>query len=87
MALVVLVVVGHAWTLLPHNTWNDWTYDFLYAWHIPAFVIVTGYLSKSFEWTRKRMWTLFTTIAVPYVIFEGSAGVVPARRSAAWSSS
>ena len=71
MALVVLVVVGHAWTLLPHNTWNDWTYDFLYAWHIPAFVIVTGYLSKSFEWTRKRMWSLFTTIAVPYVIFEG----------------
>jgi fucose 4-O-acetylase-like acetyltransferase len=31
MTLVTLVVVGHSWTLLPHNTANDWTYDFLYA--------------------------------------------------------
>ena len=72
MALIILVVIGHSWTLLPaDNGLDSWTYDFLYAWHIPAFVIVTGYLSKSFEWTRKRMWSLFTTVAVPYVIFEG----------------
>jgi fucose 4-O-acetylase-like acetyltransferase len=72
MALIVLVVVGHSWTLLPHNQWDDWTYDFLYSWHVPAFVIVTGYLSKSFEYTAKRMWSLVTTVAVPYVIFEGA---------------
>jgi fucose 4-O-acetylase-like acetyltransferase len=71
MTLIVLVVVGHSWTLLPHNAWDDWTYDFLYSWHIPAFVIVTGYLSRSFEWTRARMWSLVTTVAVPYVVFEG----------------
>ncbi len=72
MALVVLVVIGHSWTLLPADHLLDsWTYDFLYAWHIPAFVIVTGYLSKSFEYTRKRMWSLLTTVALPYVIFEG----------------
>ena len=72
MALVVLVVIGHSWTLLPsENGWDSWTYDFLYAWHIPAFVLVTGYLSKSFEWTRTRMWSLVTTIALPYVVFEG----------------
>ena len=71
MVLIVLVVIGHSWTLLPHNTWDDWTYDFLYYWHIPAFVLVTGYLSRSFEWTRPRMWSLVTTVAVPYVIFEG----------------
>ncbi|MBV9832015.1 MAG: acyltransferase family protein, partial [Marmoricola sp.] len=40
-------------------------------WHIPAFVIVTGYLSRSFEYSRARMWNLVTTVAVPYVIFEG----------------
>ncbi len=72
MALVLLVVVGHSWTLLPSKDGLDsWTYDFLYSWHIPAFVIVTGYLSRSFEWNRKRMWSLVTTVAVPYVIFEG----------------
>jgi fucose 4-O-acetylase-like acetyltransferase len=70
MTLVTLVVVGHSWTLLPHDTTNDWAYDFLYAWHIPAFVIITGYLSRSFDWTPKKLWMLVRTVAVPYVIFE-----------------
>ena len=81
MTLVTLVVIGHSWTLLPlfaddggsstARRWDSWFYDFLYAWHIPAFVIVTGYLSRSFEWTPKRLWGLVTTVAVPYVLFEG----------------
>jgi fucose 4-O-acetylase-like acetyltransferase len=81
MALVVLVVIGHSWTLLPLDLQDGggttsrqvdtWLYNFLYAWHIPAFVIVTGYLSKSFEWTRRRLWALLTTVALPYVVFEG----------------
>jgi fucose 4-O-acetylase-like acetyltransferase len=72
MTLVVLVVVGHAWTLLPKNTANDWAYDFLYAWHVPAFVIITGYLSRSFAWTPTKLWALVRTVAVPYVIFEAA---------------
>ena len=72
MALIVLVVLGHSWTLLPsEDRLHSWTYDFLYSWHVPAFVIVTGYLSKSFEYTRPRLWSLITTVALPYVIFEG----------------
>ena len=70
MTLVTLVVVGHSWTLLPHNRTNDWAYDFLYAWHIPAFVIITGYLSRSFAWTPAKLWTLVRTVAVPYLVFE-----------------
>jgi fucose 4-O-acetylase-like acetyltransferase len=70
MALVTLVVVGHAWTLLPTDPLADHLYDFLYLWHVPAFVFVTGYLSRSFEWTYQRLWQLVRTIAVPYVIFE-----------------
>jgi fucose 4-O-acetylase-like acetyltransferase len=70
MALVLLVVVGHAWTLLPENAVNDQLYDFLYAWHVPAFVFVTGYLSRSFTWAPQRMWRLVSTVVVPYVIFE-----------------
>jgi fucose 4-O-acetylase-like acetyltransferase len=72
MALVTLVVVGHSWTLLPSDDGlQSWAYDFLYAWHIPAFVIVTGYLSRSFEWNRTRLWSLVTTVGLPYVVFEG----------------
>jgi fucose 4-O-acetylase-like acetyltransferase len=70
MALVTLVVVGHAWTLLPDDAVNRHLYDFLYAWHIPAFVLVTGYLSRGFEWTGPRLLQLVRTVAVPYVIFE-----------------
>jgi fucose 4-O-acetylase-like acetyltransferase len=70
MALVLLVVVGHSWTLLPHTVLNDHLYDFLYAWHVPAFVFVTGYLSRRFTWAPRRLWQLVSTVAVPYVIFE-----------------
>ena len=70
MALVTLVVVGHSWTLLPSDVVNGQLYDFLYAWHVPAFVFVTGYLSRSFAWNRDRLWRLFRTVAVPYLIFE-----------------
>jgi len=70
MALITLVVIGHAWTLLPETTLDRHLYDFLYIWHIPAFVFVTGYLSRSFTWAPARLLSLVTTVVVPYVIFE-----------------
>ncbi|GAA1999665.1 acyltransferase family protein [Nocardioides kribbensis] len=70
MALVTLVVLGHSWVLLPESGLRDHLYDFLYAWHVPAFVFVTGYLSRSFTWSRRRLWQLVRTVAVPYVLFE-----------------
>ena len=72
MALVTLVVVGHAWVLLPDSATNDHLYDFLYAWHMPAFVFLTGYLSQRWTYTRARMWQLVRTVAVPYVLFEAA---------------
>ena len=75
MALVTLVVVGHSWTLLPDTTTNEHLYDFLYVWHIPAFVLVTGYLSRSFSYTPTKLWRLVRTVAVPYLIFEGALAV------------
>jgi fucose 4-O-acetylase-like acetyltransferase len=33
-------------------------------------VFVSGYLSKSFEWDRRRMKSLLYTLAVPYLLFE-----------------
>lgn len=72
MLLVTLVVVGHSWTLLPDSLARHWFYDFLYLWHVPAFVIVTGYLSRSFTWSRTNLKRLVTTVAVPYVVFEAA---------------
>jgi fucose 4-O-acetylase-like acetyltransferase len=70
MALVTLVVVGHAWALLPGGGLVGHLYDFLYVWHLPAFVFVTGYLSRNFEYTSDRLWSLVRTLALPYVLFE-----------------
>jgi fucose 4-O-acetylase-like acetyltransferase len=70
MLLVTLVVAGHAWVLLPDSLARHWFYDFLYLWHMPAFVMVTGYLSRSFTWSRRDLSRLVTVVAVPYVVFE-----------------
>jgi fucose 4-O-acetylase-like acetyltransferase len=71
MLLVTLVVVGHSWTLLPDTTVNDRLYDFLYLWHMPAFVLVTGYLSRRFTWSRRNLRRLVTGVVVPFLVFEG----------------
>lgn len=47
--LVVLVVVGHFIPLLPRNDAAGHVYDFLYLWHMPAFVLV---LSTVMGWVR-----------------------------------
>lgn len=75
LLLVVLVVVGHGWTVLPADGVAARPYDFLYAWHMPAFVFVTGYLSRTFDYSRGRMWRLARTVLVPYVLFEAAMGL------------
>ncbi|HXH79194.1 acyltransferase family protein [Nocardioides sp.] len=70
MVLVTLVVVGHSWALLPDTHFSNWAYDFLYFWHVPAFVFISGYLSTSFEWTRRHFKGLLYVLVIPYLIFE-----------------
>lgn len=72
MALVTLVVVGHFWTLGPGGRTHDQLYDFLYSWHMPAFVFVSGYLSRGFTWSGPRFANTVRTLLVPYVIFEAA---------------
>ncbi len=66
--LVSLVVIGHAWTLAANVSY---LYSWLYLWHVPAFVLVTGYLSKSFRFNRRHLQRLAATVVFPYVLFEG----------------
>jgi fucose 4-O-acetylase-like acetyltransferase len=69
--LVTLVVVGHTWPYLPDTTFNDRLYDWMYLWHLPAFVVVTGYLSRTFTYSRRHLRRLVTTVLLPYLVFEG----------------
>ena len=53
MVLVTFVVIGHALVLVPDDGPNGQIYDFIYAWHIPAFVLVTGFLALGW-WQLSR---------------------------------
>ncbi len=70
LVLVTLVVMGHAWTLIPDTSSGAPTYFALYAFHVPAFVLVTGYLSRGFRFARPHLRKLVTTVVVPYLVFE-----------------
>jgi fucose 4-O-acetylase-like acetyltransferase len=70
MVLVTIVVVGHMMVLVPDGSEKSRAYDFIYYFHIPAFVLITGYLSKSFRYSRRHLWALVTTLVVPYIVFS-----------------
>ena len=73
MALVTLAVVGHAWSLLlPDSATNSWLYDYLYVWHMPAFIMVSGYFSRSFDWSSRRLRALVATVVVPFVLYQAA---------------
>lgn len=70
-ACIVLVVLGHAVQRLTYD--SDVAlglYLLIYAFHMPAFAIISGYFSKSDAPGRRQMARVITDILVPYVIFE-----------------
>lgn len=71
-ACIVLVVLGHAVQRLTYD--SDIAlgmYLLIYAFHMPAFAIISGYFSKGDAPSRRQMARVVTDILVPYVIFEG----------------
>ncbi len=71
-ACIVLVVLGHAIQRLTYDSEIALAlYLLIYAFHMPAFALISGYFSKSDAPTRRQMARVITDIVVPYVIFEG----------------
>ncbi len=70
-ACIVLVVLGHAVQRLTYDSDIAYAlYLLIYAFHMPAFAIISGYFSKSDPPSRRQMARVITDILVPYVIFE-----------------
>lgn len=70
-ACIVLVVLGHAIQRLTYDSDIAYAmYLLIYAFHMPAFAIISGYFSKSDPPSRRQMARVITDILVPYVIFE-----------------
>ncbi|MEJ1091814.1 acyltransferase family protein [Microbacterium istanbulense] len=70
-ACIVLVVLGHGIQRLIYD--SDISYAFylsFYAFHMPAFAIISGYFSKASPPTKKQMVRVLTDILLPYLIFE-----------------
>ena len=68
---IVFVAMGHAWEpLTDHSRAAEALYMVVYTFHMPAFTIISGYFSRSFDMRADRLQRLITGIAVPYVLFE-----------------
>lgn len=68
---IVLVAVGHAWEPLRHGSrCVQALYSVIYAFHMPAFVIISGYFSRTFTGRPDQVRRLVTGVAVPYIVFE-----------------
>ncbi|MEE1928379.1 acyltransferase family protein [Streptomyces sp. TRM 70351] len=68
---IVLVGLGHAIGPLSQGSRPvEAVYFFIYAFHMPAFVIMSGYFSRSFEARPAQIRRLVTGVAVPYLVFE-----------------
>jgi len=70
-ACIVLVVLGHAVQRLTYDSDVALAlYLLIYAFHMPALAIISGYFSKSDAPGRRQMARVITDILLPYVIFE-----------------
>ncbi|MGV9456984.1 acyltransferase family protein [Streptomyces sp. NPDC003635] len=68
---IVLVAIGHSWEPLKDDSRIlEGLYTVVYAFHMPAFIIISGYFSRSFDMRPDRLRRLITGVAVPYIVFE-----------------
>ncbi|MDN4638875.1 acyltransferase family protein [Agreia sp. PsM10] len=68
---ITLVVIGHAiLRLISASDTSYSVYLVIYAFHVPVFVLVSGYFAKSSPPGVKQLKRLVTDLVLPYVIFE-----------------
>ncbi|MFC0597539.1 acyltransferase family protein [Streptomyces palmae] len=68
---IVLVAMGHSWEpLTDHSRTAEALYMTVYCFHMPAFILISGYFSRGFDMRPDRLRRLITGVAVPYVVFE-----------------
>ncbi|WP_443060240.1 acyltransferase family protein [Streptomyces sp. NBC_00444] len=68
---IVLVAMGHAWEPLRDGSRTVMAlYTLVYAFHMPAFIVISGYFSRGFDARPEQLKRLVTGLIVPYVAFE-----------------
>src|SRR3954447_23866114 len=72
---IVLVVAGHSIVDLRDVRVAHAIYLFVYTFHMPVFIVITGYFSRNFTFGGGKARKLITNLGVPYVIFETAYSV------------
>jgi fucose 4-O-acetylase-like acetyltransferase len=68
---IVLVAVAHSWEPLKGDSRIlEGVYTIVYSFHMPAFIVISGYFSRNFDASPGRLRRLVTGLVVPYVLFE-----------------
>jgi fucose 4-O-acetylase-like acetyltransferase len=68
---IVLVAMAHSWEPIKGDSRIlEAVYTVVYTFHMPAFIIISGYFSRSFDMRPDRVKRLITGVAVPYILFE-----------------
>ena len=67
--LIVLVVIGHVIEMSSSGAARG-LYTWIYAFHMPAFILISGYLARNFSATPKQCARLLASVLVPYLIFD-----------------
>ncbi|WP_020116388.1 acyltransferase family protein [Streptomyces canus] len=68
---IVLVAVAHSWEPLKGDSRIlEGVYTVVYSFHMPAFIVISGFFSRSFDMRPDRLKRLVTGVAVPYIVFE-----------------
>ncbi|WP_029068401.1 acyltransferase family protein [Jonesia quinghaiensis] len=75
--LITLVVLGHALLEVDGHI-SLYMSDVIYSFHMPAFIVVSGYLARNAAGTRKDATRLVGSLLVPYLIFQTIHNVLDA---------
>ncbi|GAA4235700.1 acyltransferase family protein [Actinomadura meridiana] len=67
---ILLVVAGHSLANLLNVPLAKGLYIFVYMFHMPLFIVITGYFSRNWTFAGGKARKLITNVGVPYVVFE-----------------
>ncbi|WP_019629126.1 acyltransferase family protein [Actinomadura atramentaria] len=67
---ILLVVMGHSLANLLDVPVAKGLYIFIYMFHMPLFIVITGYFSRNWTFAGGKARKLITNVGIPYVVFE-----------------
>ncbi|MDO9380449.1 MAG: acyltransferase family protein [Nocardioidaceae bacterium] len=76
--VMLLVVVGHFLTHLQDVPGVRAAYTFLYLFHMPVFVLVSGYTARRHTGDARQVRRMVSTLVVPYLLVETGLEVTEA---------